>query len=268
MDVAQTAPEGGLGHEYRRIVDVRAQLPEQMPGLYRYISSITRDPATAEDLMQETLARALEKADTLQSPGALRSWLFRIAHNTTIDYYRRQREEPTEDIAVEVEQRWREDDYTVDAQVVVMRSETAAEVRDALVRLPYAYRSVVVLHDAQGWTAREIAEVMDLGLPATKQRLRRGRMMLVSAMAAGHERRVATAGVPLRCWDARQHVSAYLDGELPASTATAVEAHLEGCPTCPPLYASLVSVRDAMGALRDSDAVVPDHVAERIRSRD
>lgn len=240
-------------------------MAEQIPGLYRYVRSITRDAATADDLVQETLVRALEKSDGLQSPAALRSWLYRIAHNTTIDYYRRQREDPSDDIADEVEQRWRDDDYTVDAAVVVTRSETADEVRDALVRLPYSYRSVVVLHDIEGWKAREIAEVMDLGLPATKQRLRRGRMMLVSAMAQGHERRVATAGVPLRCWDARQHVSAYLDGELPADTAAAVERHLEGCPTCPPLYASLVSVRDAMGEMRDPDAVVPDWVAEKIR---
>lgn len=246
-------------------MDVRDQLAEQIPGLYRYVRSITRDSATADDLVQETLVRALEKSDGLQSPAALRSWLYRIAHNTTIDYYRRQREDPSDDIADEVEQRWRDDDYTVDAAVVVTRSETADEVRDALVRLPYSYRSVVVLHDIEGWKAREIAEVMDLGLPATKQRLRRGRMMLVSAMAQGHERRVATAGVPLRCWDARQHVSAYLDGELPADTAAAVERHLEGCPTCPPLYASLVSVRDAMGEMRDPDAVVPDWVAEKIR---
>lgn len=246
-------------------MDLRDHLPEQIPGLYRYVSSITRDSATAEDIVQETLARALEKSDSLQSAGALRSWLFRIAHNTTIDHYRRLREDPSDDIAVEVEQRWQDDDYTVDAQIVVTRSETADEVRDALVRLPYTYRSVLVLHDAEGWTAREIAEVMDLGLPATKQRLRRARMMLVSAMAAGHERRVATAGVPLRCWDARQHVSAYLDGELPQDTASAVERHLAGCPTCPPLYASLVSVRDAMGDLRDPDAVVPDWVAQKIK---
>ncbi len=249
-------------------VDLSDLLPDQLPALSRYVRSITRDSTTAEDLVQETVARALEKEDTLQSPAALRSWLFRIAHNTTIDYYRRQREDPSEDIADEVEQRWREDDYTVDAQIVVARSETADEVRDALVRLPYTYRSVLVLHDAEGWTSREIAEALELSLPAAKQRLRRARMMLVSAMAQGHERRVATSGVPLRCWDARQHVSAYLDGELEAPTASAVERHLAGCPTCPPLYASLVSVREAMGVLRDSDAVVPEHVAQRIRGRD
>lgn len=247
--------------------DIATLLPEQMPGLYRYVRSITRDDATAEDLVQETLTRALEKGSDLQSAAALRGWLFRIAHNATIDHYRRQREEPSDELAAQVEQRWREDDYTVDAQVVITRSETAAEVRDALVRLPYAYRSVLVLHDGLGWTSREIADVMDLGLPAAKQRLRRARMMLVSAMARGHERRVVAPGVPLRCWDARQHVSAYLDGELPAATASALERHLAQCPTCPPLYASLVSVRDAMHDLQDPDSVIPDEIAQRIRAR-
>jgi RNA polymerase sigma-70 factor (ECF subfamily) len=241
-------------------------LPDYTQQVYRYVRSISRDTTTAEDLVQETMARALEKAHTLRSEAAVRPWLFRIAHNTTVDHYRRAREEPSEDLALEVEGRWRDDDYTVDAEVVVTLAETAEEVRDALVRIPVAYRSVVVLHDAEGWTSREIAEVMQLSLPATKQRLRRGRMMIVSAMARGHERRIATARIPLRCWDARQHVSAYLDGELPASTSDAVERHLAGCPTCPPLYASLVSVRDAMAdGLQDPDTVVPDALAERIR---
>ncbi len=247
--------------------DVAALLPDHIPGLYRYVRSITRDDVTAEDLVQETLTRALEKGSDLQSPAALRAWLFRIAHNVTIDHYRRQREEPSDDLAQQVEDRWREDAYTVDAQVVIARSETAEEVRDALVRLPYAYRSVLVLHDGLGWPSREIAEVMDLGLPAAKQRLRRARMMLVSAMARGHERRVVAAGVPLRCWDARQHVSAYLDGELPADISAALERHLGQCPTCPPLYASLVSVRDAMNGLQDPDSVIPDALAQRIRRR-
>ena len=68
----------------------------------------------------------------------------------------------------------------------------------------------------------------------------------------------------MRCWDARQHVSEFLDGVLDAETARTVEAHLEICPTCPPLYAALVGVHDAVGALRDTDAVVPPHVADRL----
>ena len=68
----------------------------------------------------------------------------------------------------------------------------------------------------------------------------------------------------MRCWDARQHVSDYLDGALPTDTARIVEAHLEACPTCPPLYAALVGVHDAIGELRDADSVVPPPVAERL----
>lgn len=68
----------------------------------------------------------------------------------------------------------------------------------------------------------------------------------------------------MRCWDARQHVSDYLDGTLDADTARTVEAHLERCPTCPPLYAALVGTRAAVGALRDADAVVPPHLAARL----
>ena len=89
-------------------------------------------------------------------------------------------------------------------------------------------------------------------------------MALVSALAAGAERREALEGVPLSCWDARSRVSDYLDEALPATEAAMLERHLETCPTCPPLYAALVGVRAALGGLRDPDAVVPPPVARRL----
>ena len=90
-------------------------------------------------------------------------------------------------------------------------------------------------------------------------------MMLVSALAEDDERRRASLAQPLRCWRARRHVSAYLDGELDQVTRVAVETHLEACPTCPPLYASLVGVRATLGGLRDPDTVVEEAIAMRIR---
>ena len=89
-------------------------------------------------------------------------------------------------------------------------------------------------------------------------------MMLVTALAAGAERRRALAGVPPRCWDARRKVSDYLDGALRAPERAALERHLEICPTCPPLYGALVGVRDRLGRLRDPDSVVPPGLARRI----
>ena len=111
---------------------------------------------------------------------------------------------------------------------------------------------------------REIAEVQGISLPAAKQRLRRGRMMPVAALAEGHERRLMLKGVPMRCWDARKHVSDYLDGALEEDTALLVESHLEACPTCPPLYAALVDAHSGLAAHRNPDSVIPPDVRERI----
>ena len=132
-------------------------------------------------------------------------------------------------------------------------------------RLRVVYRAAVALHDAEGMVGGQVADVQGVALPASKQRLRRGRMMMVDALAQGRERREALRGVPLRCWDARSKVSDYLDDELMASDRVLVERHLEACPTCPPLYASLVGARAALGALRDADTVVPQSLAGRIK---
>jgi RNA polymerase sigma-70 factor (ECF subfamily) len=112
-----------------------------------------------------------------------------------------------------------------------------------------------------------VAAPLGIGRPAAKQRLRRGRMMLVSALAQDDAKRRASLEQSLRCWKARRHVSSYLDGELDDSTRQAVEDHLETCPTCPPLYAALVGVRARMEALRDPDAVIDAEVAARIERR-
>lgn len=236
-------------------------LSERGPALVRFARSITRDHHAAEDLAQEAIVRAYERRDDLSEVRDLDAWLRRVVHNLAIDRARRDRE-----IAVEtVEERWMSDEYTVDTEAVVAAAETRVEIEDALVRLPAIYRMAVVLHDIEGLTVREIAELAEVDLPAAKQRLRRGRMMLVTALAEGHERRVALRGVPLRCWDARSRVSDYLDGEVDRQTATMLERHLETCPTCPPLVAALVGVRDRMGSLRDPDTVVDADLARRIR---
>ncbi len=251
-------------------MDLADAIAEAAPGLLRFTRTLTRDPAAAEDLAQETLVRALERIDGFRGESGVATWLHRIAYHLAVDRARRDREVPSEDTAAMVEARWREDSYTVDAAEVVARAETRAELEDALIRLPVIYRVVVVLHDADRRTVAEIADLLEIGLPAAKQRLRRGRMMLVSALATGAERKIATRGVPMRCWDARVRVSDYLDGLLDAAAAHRVEAHLADCPTCPPLYASLVGATDALARaadLRDPDSVVRPDVVERILRR-
>ena len=239
------------------------ELNPHLESLYRYALGVTHDPDLAADVAQDTIVRALERRDQYRSEAPLGHWLIRIAHNLIVDRARRAKHELLVD---DVEDSWRDDTYTVDAEAVVQRAATRAELLDALARLPSIYRSAVVLHDVEGLRVADVAEIHDLSLPAAKQRLRRGRMAMVSALATGHRRRVATKGVPMPCWDARQHVSDYLNGDLDQPTAAMVESHLASCPTCPPLYAALVGVHGELGRLRDPDSVVDPTLERRIRA--
>jgi len=235
-----------------------------LPALRRFARAFVSDPADVDDLVQEAVVRAYRARDGFRGEASELSWLRRILRNLAIDRARR----PDREVLVEdVELAWRDDAYTVDAGEVVALAEQRDDLLDALSRLSHAYRSVVVLHDLEGWTVAEVAHELEIGLPAAKQRLRRGRMALVTALGEGAARRADLRGVPLRCWDARRHVSDYLDGTLDDATRAAVEAHVERCPTCPALVASLVSTTEALGRLRDGDAVVDPALAVRIQER-
>lgn len=247
-----------------------AELADSLaPPLYRFARSLTRSAEQADEAVQQTFVRAFERRAQFAG-GSVEAWLRRILHNLLVDQARHGRFEVAaseEELAVQVERSWRDDTYSVDPEAVLERAQDRDALEDALSRLPYTYRSVVVLHDQEGWTVPEIAATFEVGLPAAKQRLRRGRMMLVSALEEAEPRRRATGGLPMRCWDARLAVSDYLDGELPAEQRHSLEAHLEGCPTCPPLYAGLVGTRAELGGLRDPDSVIPPDLARRAAER-
>jgi RNA polymerase sigma-70 factor (ECF subfamily) len=257
-DSAGTTNEGLESSRFEALVQTNT------PALFRLAMSLARDRVAAEDLVQETFVRAFERRDQYRGDAPVEAWLRRILHNLAVDRARRLSREV---LVGNVEERWRDDAYTVDSEAVLERAQTREELEDALIRLPFIYRSAVVLHDVEGWTVEQIATTVGVGRPAAKQRLRRGRMMMVTALAGGSERRERLKGVPLRCWDARRRVSDYLDGELAADERAALEAHLRTCPTCPALYASLVGVRDELSGLRDPDTVVPPGLAERVSRR-
>lgn len=244
---------------------VREELPGSVPALLAYARLLAGNEQDARDLVQDTLVRALESAGQFDGRSSLVGWLRRIMHNRWIDVVRARREDPRDDIVAVVEEQWRDDDYTVDAAHVVERAESRDDLLDALAHMPTIYRTAIVLHDAHGLTGPEVAQATGTSLPTAKQRIRRGRMMLVSQLAAAAGT-PARRGVPMRCWQARARVSDYLDGELDEAGARELEAHLAGCGTCPPLYSSLVATRTAVAdaGTPDPDSVVPEELATRI----
>lgn len=247
---------GGLDADaFEALVHAHAQ------SLFRFALTLTREPGAAEDLVQETFLRAWRDRERFRGESQEATWLRRILHNAAVDRMRRHKREL---LVSEVEADWRDDAFSVDSATVVERAQDRRELEDALVHVPFIYRAAVLLHDVEELTVREIADALGVGVPAVKQRLRRGRMMLVSALARGAERRHALEGVPMSCWDARRHVSEYLDGNLPEADRALLERHIAVCPTCPPLYAALVGVRAELGGLRDPDSVVAPDLARRI----
>lgn len=111
-------------------------LAAEAPGLMRYARTIVRDHALAEDLVQETLTRALEKRASFRGDSSLATWLHRILHNAAVDHLRRSKEDPTDDVALLVEGRWRDESYTVDPAVVATHAQAVDEMKDALLRVP------------------------------------------------------------------------------------------------------------------------------------
>ena len=142
------------------------------PELHRYCARLTGSVVDGEDIVQDTLAKALV-AD-LPPAGALRPWLFRVAHNTALDFLKshgRKYTEPREDI----------DELAGFAEV-----PDPLVVRAALARflgLPLAQRSAVVLKDVLGHSLEETAETMGTTVPAVKAALVRGRARLLAAEA-------------------------------------------------------------------------------------
>lgn len=243
-------------------------IPAELPGLLRYARYLTGDAAAAEDLVQDTVERALRGASTFAEGSSVRTWLHRIMHHRFVDLTRARAAIPVEDevLAESVERNWRDDAYTVDPEVVLERTAVRDDLRDALVHVPWGLRAAVVLHDVEGLKSREVAEVLGVSLPAAKARLLRGRALLLDILSAGADRPSITPGVPLRCWEARSRIGDYLDDELPDSDRATLERHLKGCPTCPGLYRSVVGLVDALGELHDPDSVVPAPLADRLRS--
>jgi RNA polymerase sigma-70 factor (ECF subfamily) len=241
------------------------ELTAEAPRLYRYALSLSRDHDLAEDLVQDTLVKALERGDTFRGAASLQTWLHRILHNCYVDDVRASHDTSTspEDVAVLAEARWQDDSYTFDVEQVVLRAERDEELRDALAHMPLTYRSAVILHDVEDWTGAQVAEIHEVSLAAAKQRIRRGRMMLVDELAATAQRHIELK-VPLGCWNARAKVSDYLDGDLSQPERSALENHVAGCPTCPPLVAGMVGVRKGLERLRDPDSVIAPELAKRL----
>ncbi len=166
--------------------DFADQAMEFMPALYSAALRMTRNRSDAEDLVQETYLKAYRSFDGFEQGSNLRAWLYRILTNTFINTYRSKKRRP-----IETELDEGEDLHlfrrlggleavtaTRSAEDELMDWFTDAEVKDALESLPDNFRIPVLLADVEGFSYKEIAEMVDIPIGTVMSRLHRGRKSL------------------------------------------------------------------------------------------
>jgi len=153
------------------IANIDGLLTEMRPKLHRYCARMTGSVIDGEDVLQDALIKAVEAFAAAGPIGNPEGWLFRIAHNTALDFLRRRTRQEALRSEAEV-------DSMADQLDAVTSRQIAATSLRTFMRLPLAQRSSVILMDVLGCSLREVCEIMNLSLPAAKAALHRGRTQL------------------------------------------------------------------------------------------
>ncbi|MGQ0520932.1 MAG: sigma-70 family RNA polymerase sigma factor [Actinomycetota bacterium] len=186
--------EGRAGETAQQVEGPRAlfadQAMEHMGSLYNAALRMTRNPADAEDLVQETYLKAYRSFSSFEQGTNLKAWLYRILTNTFINSYRARKRRPEQTDVEDVEELYlyhrlgglEAAAAGRSAEEDVLESFTDDEVKAALDGLPEQFRLAVLLADVEGFSYKEIAEMTDVPIGTVMSRIHRGRRALQKAL--------------------------------------------------------------------------------------
>jgi len=210
----------------------------------------------AEDTMQEVLLKSVPHLPKFDSPKALMVWLYKVAKNRCLMSRRKSKFAPRENLSLEelMPDRRELEKLSGNAEgtpeSALMRRENARSLREAVQKLPPDYRLILVLHDMEELSDRDIAEITGLRLGTIRVRLHRARLFVRKQLAKQDHHRVRRqvarppVAVPAqsrerRCKEMFAELSNYLDDELDDSLCQELEKHMDGCEPCKAFLSSL-----------------------------
>jgi RNA polymerase sigma-70 factor (ECF subfamily) len=247
--------------------------------VYSFSMKVCGHPEDAEDTMQEVMVKLLPFLPKFENPQALSVWLYKVARtrcqmnrrgaknarnkHVSLDELMPNKYELSE--LLESGEPSPEDD--------VLRGESNQRLRDAVLKVPPMYRMVLVLHDMEGQTTAEVAEITGLKEGTVRVRLHRGRLILRRqlarmALAKGvvtDIRAAADEETPKRSRGCRQmfaSLSDYMDGLVKEVRYREMEKHLHECKPC---VAFLDSLKSAVEQCRRYEPVCDTQNAEKLR---
>jgi RNA polymerase sigma-70 factor, ECF subfamily len=156
--------------------------------LYKTALRLTRNSEDAEDLLQETYLKAYRHYASFQEGTNLKAWLFKILKNTFINEYRRRKQIPPQVDFADLEETFesalatRENGAVKTPEDELLDASLDSEVCRSLVGLPHNYKVVVLLADIEGYSYKEIADILAIPVGTVMSRLYRGRRLLEKAL--------------------------------------------------------------------------------------
>ena len=178
----------GTETQEERVARFEANAMQYVDQLYSAGLRMTRNPADAEDLVQETFTKAFAAFHQYKPGTNLKAWLYRILTNTYINSYRKKQRQPIQASTDELED-WQLARAEAHSPSVSRSAEMEAldrlpdtDVKDALASLPEEFRMAVYYADVEGFAYKEIAEIMETPVGTVMSRLHRGRRMLRSKL--------------------------------------------------------------------------------------
>jgi len=174
-----------------------------LDSLYAAALRMTRNPADAEDLVQEAMLRAYRSFHQFEPGTNIKAWLFRILTNAYINVYRKRQREPlkipqedVEEFDLYQELKDHDPQFSSTPETIVLDSLVDSDILQAIDDLPEQFRLAVVLSDIEGFSYAEMAEIMEVPMGTVMSRLHRGRKALQKRLLDVARERGIVKGTP------------------------------------------------------------------------